>query len=411
MYKILFVVCSVYAQVFPQNSECLNSNLYPLNSISPKDTVFSDLEFLKEILKGVEIVALGESTHGDGTSFEAKTRLVKFLHQEMGFEVLAFESGLYDCHKAWELIKQGENADTTAGKGVFGIWSLSKQMQPLFNYLEQSKNSDDPLILSGFDFQFSGSHKGSVAEEFLLQDLKTLLRKYDIGLVEMPEWESFEEEMQGRIDYTSEEGELAFDYLLKIEKELIKLENNSELKFWIQWVKSTKALISDREYRDKYMAENLIWLKEEFYPDKKIILWGATSHFMYNSSDLGVKHFKDDPRMGDYLKDKYGNRYYTVGSIIYQGERARCGLPESYVIELKSAKKRSLENLVYKECNTENCFLDFSKMNDSCFLKSKKIKSRPFGWSKYMRMNITQFMDAVIFYEKMERSISANDEG
>ncbi|MEX0812118.1 MAG: erythromycin esterase family protein [Chitinophagales bacterium] len=406
LLQILFFVTDSKAQ----KNECLNSNLKALNSISPLDTNFSDLEFLKEILKDVEIVALGEATHGDGTSFEAKTRLVKFLHQEMGFEVLAFESGLYDCHKAWQLIEQGENADTTAGKGVFGIWSLSKQMQPLFQYLEESKYTETPLILTGFDFQFSGSHKGAVAEEFLIEDIKALLNKYNIDLVKTEGWHAFAKDMQGRTDYSSEEGEVAMEYLLKIEKELKKLDENREITFWLQWIKSTKALITDRKYRDKYMAENLIWLKEQFYTHKKFILWGATSHFMFNSSNLGIKQFKKYPRMGDYVKEKYGERFYTIGSIIFEGERARSGWPDSYIRELKPAKKRSLEYLVNEKCSTEHCFLDFKEMDNDCYLKSKKKKSRPFGWTKYMRINIRQFMDAVIFHKKMERATAVEKE-
>ena len=44
---------------------------------------------------------LGEHPYDDGTTFVAKTRLVRFLHEQMGFNVLAFESGLYDCPKGY----------------------------------------------------------------------------------------------------------------------------------------------------------------------------------------------------------------------------------------------------------------------------------------------------------------------
>lgn len=405
MYKIFFIFCvsfcSLFTSVFAQNLECLNLSLHPLNSVSPNDTDFSDLEFLKNILKDVYIVALGEEEHGAGTSFEAKTRLVKFLHQEMGFEVLAFESGLYDCHKAWQLIEQGNNADSTAGKGVFGVWSLSKQMQPMFEYFETVKNSDSPLILSGFDFQFSGSQKGFVAEEYLIKDLKALLSKYNIGLVDNPEWIFFENDLQGRIDYTSEEGDLAMNYLVKIENELINLDKNRELEFWLQWIKSTKALISDRKFRDKYMAENLIWLKENFYPDKKFILWGASAHFMYNQSELRYKKYKDYPPMGSYLRERYGNRLYTIAATAYEGERA--WVYEELPRELYPATKGSLEYILNKECDEESCFLDFREMDMDCFLQRKKIKARPYGWTE--RMSIYKHMDALIFHKKMGRSI------
>src|SRR5690606_42073490 len=58
---------------------------------------FESLSGWRESLKGVEIIALGENTHGLGEVFAAKTELVKFLHQELGFDWVLFESGYGDA--------------------------------------------------------------------------------------------------------------------------------------------------------------------------------------------------------------------------------------------------------------------------------------------------------------------------
>ena len=42
---------------------------------------FRNLSELEETLKDVEIIALGENTHGLGEVFKVKSDLVKFLHQ------------------------------------------------------------------------------------------------------------------------------------------------------------------------------------------------------------------------------------------------------------------------------------------------------------------------------------------
>ncbi len=41
------------------------------------------------------MVLLGEQHHGDGATFQAKTRLVKYLHEQKGFNVLVWESDVY----------------------------------------------------------------------------------------------------------------------------------------------------------------------------------------------------------------------------------------------------------------------------------------------------------------------------
>ena len=61
---------------------------------------FDDLEFLRPLMEGKRIVQLGENTHGVREYNLLKARIVRFLHQELGYEVLAFESALYQCYDA-----------------------------------------------------------------------------------------------------------------------------------------------------------------------------------------------------------------------------------------------------------------------------------------------------------------------
>src|SRR4028119_791157 len=113
----------------------LKEHAISIRSVQPSDEDFSDLQPLRNVFGDAQVVLLGEQTHGDGTTFLAKTRLIKFLHQQMGFDVLAFESGLYDCQKAWEYLLSGENAVTAVRRGVYGLWTQSEQFQPLIDYL------------------------------------------------------------------------------------------------------------------------------------------------------------------------------------------------------------------------------------------------------------------------------------
>jgi erythromycin esterase-like protein len=49
-----------------------------------------------------KIVMLGEQDHGDGSTFLVKAELIKYLHKEKGFNVLAFETDIFSMNDAWE---------------------------------------------------------------------------------------------------------------------------------------------------------------------------------------------------------------------------------------------------------------------------------------------------------------------
>jgi erythromycin esterase len=163
-----------------------------LRSVSPADRDFSDLEPLRPVLDGVRVVFLGEPSHGDGTVFLAKTRLIEFLHQRLGFDVLAFESGLYDCARAWERLRSGEDAATAVPRGVFPIWTASRELQPLLAYLEEAARSARPLELAGFDDQLTSS----ASREELVGDLAALLRRIGSSMPDGPEWPAFSAVLQ-----------------------------------------------------------------------------------------------------------------------------------------------------------------------------------------------------------------------
>src|SRR5215510_15769157 len=74
-----------------QEADTLKTLSNSIRSIDPDDDDFSDLLFLKEKIGNSRIVVLGENTHSDGETDKAKVRMVKFLHEYMGFDVIAWE--------------------------------------------------------------------------------------------------------------------------------------------------------------------------------------------------------------------------------------------------------------------------------------------------------------------------------
>ena len=108
---------------------------------------------------------LGESGHGVAEFNHAKVRLIKFLHQQMGFDVMAFESGLYECYARQ---RSAGPALTTMRSCIFGGVAHRRSLA-LFDYIVETRQTDWPLILAGFDTQISSAIGASTRPAFFAE--------------------------------------------------------------------------------------------------------------------------------------------------------------------------------------------------------------------------------------------------
>ena len=85
----------------------VEGNTVQIKTIEPDSIDFSDLEAFGNSIGDSKIVMLGEQDHGDAPTFLAKTRLIKYLHEKKGFNVLAFESDFFGLNYGWDFVKNG----------------------------------------------------------------------------------------------------------------------------------------------------------------------------------------------------------------------------------------------------------------------------------------------------------------
>lgn len=399
---LFFLLSSLISNAQESIQEKVNSRLIDLHKVGNNDENFEGFERIKNEIGDAQIVMLGEQSHSDATTFETKIKLIKYLHQEMDFEILAFESGIYDCHRAWSMIQSGHNVKDALAKGIFPIWSTLEELNPLYDYIEQQLKREKPLMFAGFDSQITGR----LAADYFAKDLIAYLATFEnAGLYQK------EIEQLGLFINKIRKGKKikkkgAINNIAFLQKlmEIIAHKQKDDLSdFWVQSLKSLEVSISDThlktDNRDKQMAANLVWLKEK-YPNKKIICWGATSHFLYNSSLIQMEskliqkvagnYYRNHSMMGDYIKEKYGDDVYTIGFIAHGGS---FGINRFREIELPS--KNSLEYLIGKSEN-DNYFLSLKDMSLAGYL------TRPLGHQN-MTTDITKVMDGVIFNRHMRR--------
>ncbi len=395
----LFFCFSLSAQNTPTDS--ILSRLINLNQVAQANEDFSSFEPLKELLKDVDVIMLGEQSHGEAVAFETKIKLVKYLHEEMGFDILAFESDFYSCHKAWEMIEQGEEVEIALGKSVTFLWSMVKEFKPLVKYIERRLETDRPLKITGFDGQLYSRY----SEKELLGDLKEYLEAHQFQDLEGGRMKHLEESM-GFVNtfkfkkYKKKEVEKDIRFINEMMNFVVNEVDDDQSSFWTQTLKSFKIYLSDLKLktddRDEQMADNLYWLKEN-NPGKKIICWGATSHFLYNSDEVRMKswaiqvlaanYYKKHKMMGEYVKEKFGDKLFTIGFVAHEGKYGTTRQKK-----LKKPKGKSLEYLL-GQSEYDNCLLPLKGLQLNDYL------SRPLG-NFYMKNDISNLMDAVIFNRK-----------
>ena len=318
-----------------------------VRSIDAADEDFEDLEPLIDAIGSARVVQLGEPSHGAGTSFAAKVRLIKFLHRRMGFDVVVWESGFYDLELTQAGMRAGEDAVAAARRGIFTLWSNAEEVRPLFEYAKASQTTTSPLDMAGFDMQVTAD--GSM--ERFATDLRSFVAALGESALRARASELANQaiEARGRVFSAMQAEDL--ESLRDAAAGLLSLIRNKRTAFEevhgsrtssfmehaienmrIDAVNRYDAHLSaapnvERENRrDALNASNLHWLIQDGYPGRKIIVWAHNVHVMnaYYSSDWHTVHLEPQPTdmkpSGVFLAEWLKDGVYTIGMTTYQGQ-------------------------------------------------------------------------------------------
>lgn len=308
----------------------LQKNAQPIRSIDPADEDFKDLKPLRASLKGVRLVLLGEADHSSGSDFHAKSRLVKFLHRELGFGVLAFEAPMFDMTVAWDKLRSGTPPAEAFWLGA-STWAGAEQMRSLVEYLGDQARGRRPLEIAGFDHQ----HQMASLLQFA-DDLTTFLKERNLGgpLTDpaSPEYAVLRGLSQVLYQYgitPRPDVPTRRAFLSSVETSLVAVSamRDERARQWAHLLRNlschARFVLGNPEIgscdRDEQMAENLRWLVNERYADRKIIVWSHTGH----AARLAKMPpgYGGGPSMGHRIGQLLGSKSYAIGVTSYSGNR------------------------------------------------------------------------------------------
>ena len=321
----------------------LKQNSIPIKHIEAGNG-FSDLHPLKKILKEVQVIGLGEATHGTHEFFEIKRRFVEFLVTQMDYTGFVLESSFSDCEPINDYILSGKgDLARVLTNQNYTAWD-TEEFSAMLDWMRKfnRKVTDEKKVrfygLDILSLQKVGREKAVVYfQKYVPEKLASIDSVFAMLAGEENNW-------IGRMNETSLEQSIIplnnlVNYLIDIKDKLV---GASSLREWEQTHKYLEVIqnslysnlkevppyfASKKLDRDEYMWQNLQYIMERKRPNAKFIIWAHNYHVSSNDS---VKN------LGYFLRQKLRDRYYALGLECYQGNfQTRELLPDSSWGDLK----------------------------------------------------------------------------
>ena len=155
----------------------------PVLKSNPQPSDFSDLTYLKSIVKDSKIIALGESTHGTSEFFKVKHRILQYAILELGVRTFILEDNQLIAEKINDYVLYGKGEAEKVIQSLFGVWNREEMLQ-LIKWMRTYNNSH-PLNMVEFVGMDVQNPKLALEQKYkFLHQKDTTLAKKSEKLVE-----------------------------------------------------------------------------------------------------------------------------------------------------------------------------------------------------------------------------------
>lgn len=281
--------CSAWAIA----DESMSPVISPIQSLDPAQHRFEDLAPFGKAIGNARVVVLGEQTHGEGDVFSLKVRLVEYLHEAKGFDVLVMESGLFEGDAIEHALKTGNSVLDMAPGNIFFAYAKTAQARPVFAYIDSQSKTGTPLEFATFDSQ----HSGLLSQSAMVDQLGAFLTETGSVLPQSNEWNVFKERTQALLKFSRAATPTAiqdtyFQLSAQAEQCLSTTDKpalRARAAFWRRVLASMRSqakrfwaadgtLADDIDLREEASAGNVLWMLGDVFPGKKIVIWTHDVH-------------------------------------------------------------------------------------------------------------------------------------
>ena len=374
----------------------LKKYIYPLRTCEPDGGDTKDLEALGMLIGNSKVVALGEVSHGSSEIFKMKNRIIQYLAVNNGFDIFSIEANMPESYKL--------NNYTVRGKGdpkklIAGMYFWTWRTEEVLNMVEWMHRFNQPkqrIAFTGFDMQYYSGAVDEILDAFKENDdvitkISTLRAKLLAGYANIS-------------DNDRKEIDAILSFLKNsIETSSLQISEREWLQQNIVIIQQYLGLGSNSVYawRDKCMADNVMWIKNQ-NPDSKLVIWAHNGHIQ-----------ETNQMMGYHLAQKFGEDYTTFGFTFFHGFFTATGSNGLTSYKAEPAYSTTLEYWL-NQLNEPIFVLDMKKIKsdkskDTEWLL-KQIKYRGVGavgglGGEFWTRNISDDFDYLIFIKTSTPSV------
>ncbi len=264
-----------------------------------------------------QVVMLGETTHGDGTTVAFKAALIERLVSRCGFKAVFFEASFYDFLALDRKLRAREPAGPELLQAaVGGLWRYDAEFQPLVPFL-LTRAAAGQLALGGIDDQVGAAGSFYANDAMPLEVTEALpepRRSECRTLFHQRLYWQFEGGYQPahraalRACAAAAMGATAASAGDPVTRgERLQMLANIDRQL-ARDLGPTEAYIVAR---DRSMYLNFQWLAERLPPGTKIIVWAANAHIAADATASG--EYAGPTNLGAFIKQAYGARAFALG--------------------------------------------------------------------------------------------------
>ncbi len=398
----------------------LQQNAIPIQHVEAGNG-FSDLQPLKNILKDVKVVGLGENTHGTREFFQLQHRLLEFLVTEMKFTAFALEAGYGACEPINNYVLYGKgnlsSVLTAQGYVVWDTKELSDMIEWMRSY-NQTMPDHKKISFYGIDFMYNEPARKKVLaylKKYSNQIAPAADSLFDMLSLQEKQWAKAKD--KNVLNHARIKLQKLITYLIDNKDVLVAASSSNQFDqtlkysqvmeqwFMLHLPDSLPPSSTANMKRSQAMAANLLYIMEKEKPDARFVVWEHNVHVGDGEMETA------EPNLGHVLKKKLGDRYYAIAFEFNQGTyQSRLRFPGTFgdlkEVNIAPAPKGYLAYYL-SQAKRGSLFWNLrDSINNSLVQKwvSQPQIMRYFGWfnddSPVKKVDLKRRYDGIIFIEK-----------